>query len=167
MALIVEDGSLLQGANSFVSVAEVRAFANARASILPASDTEVEVAAVKAADYVRSLRSRFKGSEIIAEQPLPFPRCNLVVNGFDLPSNTVPQGIKDACCQLALEAAAGVDLLPTTSGQITVVENVGPLETSFAPNSAPDGSQFFAAARALLTPYMKGSSSGGLSTCRT
>ena len=167
MALIIEDGSLLTGANSFVSVSEVRAYASARASTLSDNDADVEVSAIKASDYIKSLRHRFKGQEIVAEQALPFPRLNIVVNGFDIPSTTVPQGIKDACCQLALESAAGVDLLPTTSGQITTKEKVGPLETTFSDRSAHDGTQLFAAASALLSPYMTGAAgAGGLSSCR-
>jgi hypothetical protein len=165
--LILEDGSLVVGANSFVSVAEVRAYAIARASDLAAfDDSAIEAAAIKSADYLRSLRHRFKGAELIAEQSLPFPRQYVFVAGFELPSNTVPQGIKDAACQLAIESANGAELQPTTNGQVTTKEKVGPLETTFAPNSAPDGTQLFAAATALLAPYMTGASGGGLSLLR-
>lgn len=171
MALIIEDGSLLAGANSFVSVAEVRAYASARASILSDDDADVEVNAIKATDYIKSLSHRFKGQEIEAAQALPFPRLYIVVNGFDIPSDSVPQNIKDACCQLAIESAAGVVLMPTTSGQITTKEKVGPLETIYSDRSAPDGTQLFAAVTALLRPFMiggggLGSGGGGLSSCR-
>ena len=166
MALVLEDGSLVDGANSFVSVAEVRAYATARASDLSAfADDVIEAAAIKSADYTKGLRDRFKGDEIVIEQALPFPRIYLVVNGFELPSDEVPQGIKDANCQLAIESANGTDLQATTQGQIVTKKKVGPLETTFSDRSSESGTQLFHAASSLFAPYMSGSP-GALSSVR-
>ena len=169
MALIVEDGSLLEGANAFVTVSEVRAYASARTLSLPDEDSAIESSIIKGTDYIKSLRGRFKGNEIVAEQSLPFPRLYIVVNGFEVSSRIIPQGVKDACCQLTIESAAGADLMPTTNGRTTTREQVGPLVTQYDSNSAPDGSQIFAAAMSLLSPYMIGGDGGsgfGLTSCR-
>lgn len=167
MAFLIEDGSLVDGANSFVTVAEVRSYATDRASDLAQfADGDIESAAIKAADYIKSLRDRFKGSEIIAEQSLPFPRADLVVNGFLLDDDAIPAGVKDANCQLAIESVNGTDLQPTSTGQIVTKEKVGPLETTYSANSAPDGTNLFSAASALLGPYMTGGAAGSLSSLR-
>ena len=59
MALIIEDGSLVHAANSFVSVEEVRAYASARTLTLPSDDTIIEAGAIKSADYLKGIRHLF------------------------------------------------------------------------------------------------------------
>ena len=161
MALIIENGSIVENANAFVSVDEARLYASVRGIILPELDSTIEASIIKATDYIKSIRNRFKGQEIVIEQALPFPRYNVYVNGFNLPSNIIPRGIKDACCQLTIESSAGLDLMPTTTGQITITEAVGPLEVEYAENSSADGTLNFNAANALLKPYFKGGGGGG------
>ena len=48
MALVIEDGSEVSTANSYVTVAEIRTYATTRGvTTIPAVDAEVEVLAIK------------------------------------------------------------------------------------------------------------------------
>lgn len=164
MALIVEDGSLPLGANSFVSVAEVRAFAAFRASTLPVDDAAVEVAAIKAMDFIQAFRDQFKGSKATAAQPLPFPRYGVTVDGFLVDNATIPQVLKDAQCQLAIEASAGIDLQPSGDGREKIREKIDVLETEWKPGGGSNPQPGLTKARALLAPLIK--TGGGLTVSR-
>ena len=50
MALVIEDGSRVAGANSYVTLAEARAFASARGVTLSAVDATLEPFVIKAFD---------------------------------------------------------------------------------------------------------------------
>ncbi len=61
MALEVEDGTGKADANSYVSVAEYRAYAQARGVSLPVDDAQVEAQLTQAMDYVESFRAKYQG----------------------------------------------------------------------------------------------------------
>ena len=165
MALVIEDGSLVAGADSFVTVAEVRAFAEARASDsnLPAADADVEPLVRQAGDYIEALRDDFQGAKITKDQSLQFPRYNVFVDGFEYDADEIPPVLKSAQCQLAIDASGGVDLQPTGDGQPIKKEKVDVLETEyFTGSGAPQ--PVLTRARALLRPLLK--NGGSLSTVR-
>jgi Putative DnaT-like ssDNA binding protein len=167
MALVIEDGSLVAGANAYVTVAEVRAFAGARASTVPAvgapGDAEIEAAVIAATDYLEALRDRYKGTKVDGDQSLQFPRNNVYLDGFPVLATVIPALLKAAQCQLAIEVAAGLDLQPTGDGLPIKKEKVDVIETEyFSGSGAPQ--PIVTKARALLTPLFK--DSGGLVTVR-
>ena len=82
MTLIVEDGSIVENANSYVSVDDARTFASLRGVTLPASDAEVEVLLIKATDFIEAQRLRFQGSKVNQDQALQWPRTGVYVDGF-------------------------------------------------------------------------------------
>src|SRR5687768_8355540 len=100
MALIVETGAGLSNAESVVSVVEIRAFATSRGKTLPAADGDVEVLARRAHDYLLSLEPKFQGYRRLEDQALPFPRQNLVLNGYLLADGSIPTILKNAMCLL-------------------------------------------------------------------
>ena len=57
MTLIVETGSIVSGANTYVDLADVRAFASARGITVSTDDTTLEQQIIKAMDYVESKRN--------------------------------------------------------------------------------------------------------------
>lgn len=155
MALVIEDGTIVAGANSFVTRAEVIAYASARGVTLP--DTEAtDVHAVNAMDYLWSLC--FRGSPVDPDQPLMFPRKGLL-DGDDLPGYeyTIPAGIKQAQLQLALDSANGIKLLASSNPAAEVKRvKVGPLEREFfaPPSLTLDGTPPLELATALLKPFV-------------
>jgi hypothetical protein len=155
MALVVENGSLVTGANSFVSVAEARAFAAARASNLPESDEAVEAAAVVAADFLETFAARFKGSKVDPEiQALTWPRKDVVLDGWAVPITTIPQALKNAQCQLIIEAANGLDLMPTGTGREIIREKIDVIETQYQPGAGGSPQPFLTKALAFLEPLL-------------
>ena len=155
MSLVIENGSLVAGANSFVSVAEARAYAEARASTLPAENAAVESALIVATDYLESYRNKFKGSKVDPEtQALQWPRSGVVIEGWEVPEDYIPKELKAAQIQLAIEVANGVDLMPTGEGREVIRKKVDVLETAYAPGAGGSPQPVFEKARALLTPLL-------------
>lgn len=133
MALTVEDGSGIEGANSYVSLAEARAYATSRGLTLPADDAQAEALVIKAMDFIESeARGPYKG---IPTYPgvdnLKWPREGVVINDAELAPNKIPATLKKAVAQLAIEIQA-VDPIPTLSGQVVKREKVDVLETEYA-----------------------------------
>lgn len=154
MALVIEDGSIVAGANSFVSRAEVISYASARGITLPDDET-TDVLAIRAMDYL--LTQCFKG-DLVAGAEVPYPRSGLVTGDTaEDYVHSVPTGIKLAQMQLSLDAHNGVDLTPSaTPSPLLKRSKVGPLEREFfAPGVATlDGSAPLTVATALLAAFV-------------
>lgn len=161
MALIVETGAIVANANSYVTLADARAYALARGVVLDADDAVLEPYAFKAMDFLESLRAEYSGSKISKSQRLQYPRKEVTVDGFDIDENEIPQVLKDAECQLIMDGVDFGDLAPNSDGLVIVREKVDVLETEYAP-SATGGvaSPIFTKALALLAPLL-GASAGG------
>ena len=142
MALIVEDGTGLSTAESYVSVTEATTFHAARgvADALWADlDTDVKEAALrKACDYmVQTYRGRWKGFMKSQTQALDWPRYYVFPDPafvYALASDSVPVLVKNACCALALKATTTVLLDDITATGAVIHEQVGPLSVNYEPN---------------------------------
>jgi hypothetical protein len=132
MALTKEDGTIVAGANTFCTLAEIRSFATARGVTLSAVDATLEALAIRAMDYMVSKESRFQGSRYSADQELPFPREGVVIYGQTIAVDAVPKAARDAQCALCM-AFATLDLMPVKTGVGQVIrKKVGELETEWA-----------------------------------
>lgn len=165
MALVIEDGSIVAGANSLVSRAEIIAYAAARGITIPDEDA-TDVLAIKGMDYLWTLC--YKGDLVDPAQSTPFPRSGLIAGdtaeGFEY---EIPVGMKNAQLQLALDVHAGIDLSPSGNPEAALQKSkVGPIEeTFFAPGSSTlDGSPPLTVATAWLAPFL---CNGGAFTLKT
>ncbi len=168
MALIIEDGTVVANANSFVSVAEIRAFATARGVTLPADDTAVEPFAIKAMDYIVLQEPRMQGYRTSPDtQELPYPRKCVRVFNAEVLSNAIPSTLKKAQMQLATDASQGIPILGTdVDGQPIKRDKTGPLETEwFGPGDGVSLAPDLAAATGYLNPLLVGNGFG-LTTLR-
>lgn len=175
MSLIVEDGSIVAGALSYVSVADADTYHAARGMTTWAGlqQSEKEQALVRATDFMLGrYRGRWKGAKVRYQQPLDWPRVGVTPddaqnpfstqNGYGygykytIPYTTVPPEVKNACCELALRAAAG-PLLADLETRI-VSETVGPITTHYDMNSP----QYirYAQVDAILQPLLGNGGSG-------
>ena len=153
MSLIVEDGSIVTNANSYVTITEARAYATARALSLPALDDDLEPLLISAMDYLESKRSQYQGTKTEpAAQALQWPRTGVQIDCTDFPSNAIPKELKDAQCRLACEQASGVDILPTKTGPFVTEETVGPLTTKYDAAQGTGTVPDMTAIDALLAP---------------
>lgn len=156
MSLIVEDGTGMETAESYASVAQ----ADARLAALGMTNwatitpTEKEQALRRATvAMVQFCGGRWKGTRLYRVQALDWPRYGVEVDGYAVPSTEVPVDVRNACIDLAIKAAAG-DLNPDLSRAVKR-EKVGPLETEYADYS-PQSTRYRALEQALSS-YLRGS----------
>jgi len=163
MALIIEDGSNVAGANSYVDLADCRTYALARGVTLTAVDADLEVFLIKANDYLESFRDKFKGSRTNDDdQPLQWPRSLVYIDSILFDEDSIPQLLIDAQCQLAIEQTNGFDFSPTFDGGFVVLEQVGPIVQKYSErirtSTVPKMSTF----DALINPLVRvGAGVGG------
>lgn len=156
MTLIVEDGTLVANADSFVTVAEFKTFAASRGvtASAEADDDQVEVALRKAAQYMQQkFRLMWRGSMVEATQSLSWPRRGVPVPDFFDPfytnvnvprsfqdtyyigEDTVPPEVKECQNLLALETMDSSGLstgtLQASYGRMTKREKAGSLEVEY------------------------------------
>lgn len=152
MALIVEDGTGKDDAESYVSVVDLKAYADARGlSYGSASDLTLEQKLREAATYIDA-RYRYKGSRTKAAQALEFPR-DALVDWSGLTVTGVPRRVKQAACELAIKALAEPLYVDLDRGGKVKSESVGSLSTTYA-DDAPVG-KVWTVADNLLKPYTR------------
>src|SRR5690349_12886017 len=131
--IIVEDGSGVENANSYVSVETARLYATNRGVTLPASDDEVAAWLIKATDYLESFACKYQGHKTDCTYPLQWPRTGVVICCVDFPSDAIPKALKDAQCAAVIAQSEGLVLQPNITAQDYVTEEtVGPITTKYA-----------------------------------
>lgn len=138
MTIVVEDGSGVTGANSYIDEAYVTTFASERGFTAPSTTAIAENYILKAMDYLNHFRTSFIGSKSSVDNPLPWPRTDVILDGFDFSEEAIPEELKKAQAQLVIEQVKGTLLYPAPITKATeglVVERtVGPLTKRFAAN---------------------------------
>lgn len=152
MALIVENGTIVENANSYVDLEYARAYATARGLTLPSVDATLEAQLITAMDYLEALRSQYQGTKL---GPLQWPRYGVTIDGVELASNVIPKELKDAQCRLAFEVSSGVDIMPTTSGKYAKREKVGDLEVEYSESLSTSQQPTLTVVDNLLAPLLK------------
>lgn len=154
MSLIVETGTGIANAESYISVVDATNYHAARGNAAwaaLASDTEREQLLRKATDYMQSFYAgRWKGVRLTGTQSLDWPRSAVVVDGYQVAF--LPADVAKACAELALRAAAG-DLAPDVGAQV-VSKTVGPISVTYAAGARQ--STAFKAVDQLLGRYLAG-----------
>lgn len=132
-AIIIEDGSGVPNANSYVTVTELREFAVLQGKTLPASDDAVIPMLVNSAMYLDTFECKFPGKRSFPlEQSFCWPRSGVVYFDVAYPANKIQPKLKTAQMFAALFVADGGELFPSQSGADIKREKVGPLETEYA-----------------------------------
>lgn len=128
--LIIEDGTIVAGAESFATAAELVTYAANYGRTIPAGTPEQGALLRRA--YLQMAAMPWKGQPVSAEQTGAWPRYNVCRNGFALPSDSIPAQIKQGQMALATEIHAD-DLAPPEqkTGAIES-ERVGPISTTYA-----------------------------------
>lgn len=167
--LIIEDGSLPVGANSYADIAAADAYALARAPAAAefaawlAADTARKTALlIRATDVLNSYA--WKGAPVLAQRLMAWPRAGVAyADGTAVGAEAVPPQVAQAQCELAaalLNGAEPLAAVDTTRGAV-LSEGVAGISISYA---APDsgshaGSTGFPAVDALLRGFL--AASGG------
>jgi hypothetical protein len=156
MALIIEDGTVVSNANSYVTLAEARTYAAARGVNLPADDVALEALLIKAMDYLEAQRARYQGSKTEpGVQVLQWPRTGVVLDSsYELPENVIPRELKYAQSQMAMSLHAGFDPLSDKDGSAVKRQKVDVLEVEYMTPDEKNGADGVSipAVDALLAP---------------
>lgn len=135
MALIVEDGSMVTGAESYASVAYANSY-HALVGNESWSDLDVSVKEQclrKATAYMQSKYfALWQGEKRVYTQSLDWPRENVVIYGTNdlYPNSIIPNEVKNSCCLLAVKAS--VAPLVTDKERLVKREKVDVLETEYS-----------------------------------
>jgi hypothetical protein len=115
MALIIEDGTIVTGANSFVTDAELQTYATARGFALPATEAERDSLLILAVDYLFSKEQSMKGERINATQDLMYPRKGVCEYNFKVAKDAIPSNLKKAQMELAVQSNKSALLVTGTT----------------------------------------------------
>ncbi|MBD4209906.1 DnaT-like ssDNA-binding protein [Staphylococcus aureus] len=132
MALIVEDGTGKETANSYIDVQFARAYAQSRGLPISDDDAVVEGWIVMACDYVESFAEQFKGKRKTSTQALSWPRTDVVIDGEAFPDDKIPTQLKLAQAQGVVEQSMGSELQPPITGYAVRREKVDVIEVEYA-----------------------------------
>jgi hypothetical protein len=159
MALIVETGEGVAGANSYQSLDDLKTYAKARGvDLSKMTDAELEVLMIKAMDYLEDLRKKYKGRKASRSQALEWPRVDVygVERDGELePSDEIPRVLCYAQLALAIEAISG-DLQSNPPSSEVIKEKVGELEIAYkADGVRKDFISAFSKVKAKIAPLLK------------
>lgn len=151
--IIVEDGTGVAGANSYVSLPDAREILDLRGQNLDIDDVIAEQQLIAASDYVEAFRDRFQGWKTSDTQSMQWPRVGVVIDNKIIDSVTIPIELVNAQVFAAYEFSLGTSLQPTVTGQsIQAEEVVGAVKVSYFATGAIDGSSTFVRVMDSLNP---------------
>lgn len=128
MALTVEDGTGVAGADSYNETTEVETFADEygydktgfKALDQTGKDAACRLAAVVLND---KYEGRWPGLRRFEEQGLPWPQTDgLYIDGFAIPYDEVPEEVKHGHAYLALLSGSGTDIAADTESTMMIGE---------------------------------------------
>ena len=168
--LIIEDGSVVAGANSFITVAEWETYLSLYGKSATGTEDEKETNLIKAQ---RAISTRYSFDGVIVEQTQStcLPRnWSRKIKGFTIASNAVPQDFKDAQAELAYDIQEGADPFANATGGVLGPltgdkAKAGPVETEKTYGSGgtsydPRAMSNHTAVNALLRPYFAAGANG-------
>lgn len=125
MALTVEDGSGVAGADSYISLADARAILTPLGQDLNVDDTTAEQQLRNAVYYLEAYRKQFKGLKNAQSNPLQWPRSGVWIDGYSITNTTIPDDLKRAQVYAAYEIEAGGSLQANSTGENVKMKEVG------------------------------------------
>lgn len=168
MSLIVEDGTGLSAAESYISVADADTYHADRGNTPWSTMTTLqkEQALRRGTEFMLQIyRGKWKGYRTTNVQALDWPRASVDIpdspggyGGFPayVPINSIPVEIKKACAEMGYRAASG-ELLEDQTRSV-VREKIGPIETEY--DRASPQRKRYVAVDAIVGPFL-GTSAGG------
>lgn len=162
VSLVVEDGSIVEGANSYASLAWLDSYFANRGNDAWAAKTAADKneAAIRAMDYLESSYA-FVGYRVDPLQPLNWPRAEVYLdNGrYMVSPYAIPSNVMAAQAELAFRATVGPLIVDVERSVGAIKEiTVGPLTTVYQDDStgssgAAGGTSYTVVDR-LLAPYL-------------
>ena len=131
MAIVVEDGTLVSGANSYITLDEFQAWADAR-GISYGTDFTLSQQLFRATDYFEALR--FKGLKADENQTMQWPRDQVLIDGYAVDSNEIPSEVKIAIYELIKIEIDGDSKLSPSEREVTS-EQIDSIKITYKDNA--------------------------------
>lgn len=133
ITITVEDGSEVQGANSYQSVVGARTYALNRGVVLSADDDVVAAQLLNAMDWLIRYTGKWKGQRTTLTQELDWPRTYVLVASGYYASDYMPTLLADAQSRLVMAQHSGIVLSPNQDVGLPIIrEKIGPIDTTYA-----------------------------------
>lgn len=131
--IIVEDGSIVANANSYVTTAEFTQYCADRNITISGTYGDESQLLILAMDYFE--QQPFKGIKYIETQPLQYPRSDLFIDGYLTDSDQIPALVKNAQISIGVAIMAGNDPVSTVDRAVKK-EKVDVLEVEYMDNAS-------------------------------
>jgi hypothetical protein len=162
--VIIEDGTIVSGANSWVTRAEFIAYAETIGVTIP-DNTTSDQHLVKAQEFISQHDANIDGTRVDRDQSTAFPRIGLMINGFSYLSTEIPAVLKKCQIEFAIDDHLGFDLWNPSANPALIKRRSrveGAVEVEYAVGEATGQSAMRTSrGQALLSMLLK-TSSGGL-----
>jgi hypothetical protein len=136
MGLIVENGSQVPNANSYETLAGVRAYAANRGVVLSVDDPTLTGQLILACDFLESFTEQYVGRPTSFSQALSWPRSNVQFDpDSPFPNNAIPTALIQAQDEAVIAISAGVVLQPNvdySKGGFVIEKKVDVLLTKYS-----------------------------------
>lgn len=169
MALTIEDGTIVSGADSWITVVELEAYLSPFGRTLTAADETAKEVLLRKAQRAISTRYTLAGDLVEQEQATALPRYwPDYIKGFSIGSDEIPRDFKDAQAELAWAIDQGSDPFADRSAsnaakgaQTSTRAKAGPVETENEYSDIGHSGKYdaldmanYTAVDALLKPYL-------------
>lgn len=157
ITIIIEDGTIVANANSYVSINDLLEYASNRNVDMTAVDEDILASyLIIASDYMESFISEYKGVRIDLAQELEWPRQYVSIYPYAyLDPEVIPDGIKEAQMQLAIAQFNGIDLNPVRTKPLAILRQVGPIITKYSDRIGTSPQPKLYAFERLLAPFIR------------
>lgn len=155
MALIVETGAIVAGANSYIDVAFADAYLaiTGNASVWAAATTEQKETALQYATRLIDQSFRFEGTKL-GGLAWPRSRCWDLVEGSYVPANGIPDALKSATAEMALVCVSGNPEAASVGGvDASIISGVSVPDLSVTVSGVPSSSPLSSKAINLLRRF--------------
>ena len=155
--IVVEDGTVVTGANSYVTMAEYISYA-ADQNVTVTDTQTYQTQIIKAAQFIDGLEAVLKGDTTSKTQPMAYPRDNLSdIDGWSWDNDEIPTQVKQAQMSLAIDINSGEDLWNLSQSDATGIKRErveGAVEIEYAVSDT-GRIPYRSRSRALLSSLMK------------
>lgn len=157
MALIIEDGTIVSNANSYVGVTEMRSFLGQFNQNPSQNDDLLCAALAQAFFFINTLEPWLSGSRTSSSQTAAYPRENLVIYGNEIANNVIPDQVKHLQIYAAYEQVNGNDLEPNSDGRVVISESIpGCYSKSYSDKSVSGSTMQLGRVNNALSPLTAG-----------
>lgn len=131
MAIVVEDGTLVSGANSYITIAEFKSWADDR-GITYGTDDAISQQLYRAHDYFETLR--FRGLKSDENQTMQWPRDQVLIDGYAVESNEIPKEVKLSIYELIKIEIDGDSKMAPSEREVTS-EQIDSIKITYKDNA--------------------------------